>query len=130
MNDKNYKNKIKTAKEINKIIGNKPRNKKVIMCHGNFDIVHPGHIRHLIFASSRADILIASITCDAHITKGDNRPYVPEELRAINLSVLDMVDYVIIDSNPTPINNIKIIKPDIFAKGSDYISDGINSKTL
>jgi len=130
MIDINYKNKIKTADEIIKIIGDRPRNKKVIMCHGNFDIVHPGHIRHLMFASSRADILIASLTCDIHITKGDNRPYVPEELRAINLSVLDMVDYVIVDSNPKPIENIKIIKPDYFAKGSDYISDGIHPRTL
>ena len=127
----NYKDKIKTAKEIMQIIGDRPRGKKVIMCHGNFDIVHPGHIRHLMFASARADILIASLTCDIHISKGDNRPYVPEELRAINLSVLDMVDYVIIDSNQKPIENIKIIKPDIFAKGSDYISsDGMHSKTL
>jgi len=130
MSDINYKDKIKTAKEIMQIIGDRPRSKKVIMCHGNFDIVHPGHIRHLMFASARADILIASLTCDIHITKGDNRPYVPEELRALNLSVLDMVDYVIIDSNQKPIENIKIIKPDIFAKGSDYISDGMHSKTL
>ena len=128
--DINYKNKIKTPNEIIKIIGARPRDKKVIMCHGNFDIVHPGHIRHLMFASARADILIASLTCDIHITKGDNRPYVPEELRAINLSVLDMVDYVIIDTNQKPIENIKIIKPDIFAKGSDYISDRIHSRTL
>ena len=125
-----YKNKIKTADEIIKIIGDRPRSKKVIMCHGNFDIVHPGHIRHLMFASSRANILIASLTCDMHITKGDNRPYVPEELRAINLSVLDMVDYVIIDSNEKPIENIMIIKPDYYAKGSDYISDGIHPRTL
>ena len=104
--------------------------KNVIMCHGNFDIVHPGHVRHLMFASTRADILIASLTCDAHITKGENRPYVPEELRAINLSVLDMVDYVIIDHNPEPIKNINIIKPDFFAKGSDYITDGIHPKTI
>ena len=130
MSDINYKDKIKTAKEIMQIIGDRPRSKKVIMCHGNFDIVHPGHIRHLMFASARADILIASLTCDIHISKGDNRPYVPEELRALNLSVLDMVDYVIIDSNQKPIENIKIIKPDIFAKGSDYISDGMHSKTL
>ena len=125
-----YKNKIKTANEIIKIIGDRPRSKKVVMCHGNFDIVHPGHIRHLMFASSKADILIASLTCDIHITKGDNRPYVPEELRAINLSVLDMVDYVIIDSNEKPIENIMIIKPDYYAKGSDYISDGIHPRTL
>jgi len=124
-----YKNKIKTADEINKIIGDRPRSKKVIMCHGNFDIVHPGHIRHLMFASSRADILIASLTCDIHITKGDNRPYVPEELRAINLSVLDMVDYVIIDSNKKPIKNIAIIKPDYFAKGADYRSDKMHPNT-
>ena len=130
MNDKNYKNKIKTAEEISKIIGSRPRRKNVIMCHGNFDIVHPGHVRHLMFASNRADILIASLTCDAHITKGENRPYVPEELRAINLSVLDMVDYVIIDHNPDPIKNINIIKPDFFAKGSDYISHGIHPKTI
>ncbi len=130
MNSDHYKNKIKTADEIVKIVGNRPRQKKVIMCHGNFDIVHPGHVRHLMFASSRADILVASLTCDAHITKGDNRPYVPEELRAINLSVLDMVDYVIIDNNSKPIKNINTIKPDFFAKGSDYISDGLHPKTL
>ena len=52
MNDKNYKKKIKTAEEISKIIGSRPRSKNVIMCHGNFDIVHPGHVRHLMFASS------------------------------------------------------------------------------
>ena len=130
MQDTNYKKKIKTAKEISKIIGQRPRKKKVIMCHGNFDIVHPGHIRHLIYASSKADILIASLTCDAFITKGSNRPYIPEELRAINLSVLDMVDFVIIDKNSKPLKNIKIIKPDFFAKGSDYVTDGITPKTL
>ena len=75
MQDTNYKKKIKTALEISKIIGKRPRKKKVIMCHGNFDIVHPGHIRHLIYASSKADILIASLTCDAFITKGSNKPY-------------------------------------------------------
>ena len=80
------------------------------MCHGNFDIVHPGHVETSNVCFFRADILIASLTCDAHITKGENRPYVPEELRAINLSVLDMVDYVIIDHNPEPIKNINIIK--------------------
>ncbi len=130
MQDTNYKRKIKSAKEIIKLIGKRPRKNKVIMCHGNFDIVHPGHIRHLMYASSKADILIASLTCDSHITKGNNRPYIPEELRAINLSVLDMVDYVIIDQNAKPINNISIIKPDYFAKGSDYVTDGLNNKTL
>ena len=47
-----------------------PRKQKVIMCHGVFDVVHPGHVRHLLYAKSKADILVASLTADAHITKG------------------------------------------------------------
>ena len=41
------------------------------MCHGTFDLVHPGHIRHLMYAKSKADILVASLTCDAHISKAN-----------------------------------------------------------
>ena len=61
--------KIKTAAEIAALIGAPPRGKKVVMCHGTFDIVHPGHVRHLLYAKSKADMLVASLTADAHITK-------------------------------------------------------------
>ncbi len=129
MFENKYKSKIKTSSELLQIIGKRPRYKKVAMCHGTFDIVHPGHIRHLIYASSKADILIASLTSDNQITKGNDRPYVPQELRAINLSVLDMVDYVIIDDSKTPLKNISLLQPDIFAKGYEYNADGLNIKT-
>ena len=76
------------------------------MCHGTFDLVHPGHIRHLLYAKSKADILLVSLTCDAWIQKSDFRPFVPQDLRAMNLAALEMVDYVLIDENPTPIQNI------------------------
>jgi rfaE bifunctional protein kinase chain/domain len=124
-----YNKKIKTIKELFKIIKPFPRNEKVIMCHGTFDVVHPGHIRHLFYAKSKAKYLIASLTSDRHIDKADYRPFIPEELRAINLAALEMVDYVLIDDDPTPINNIKIIKPDYFAKGFEYGNKGININT-
>ena len=57
-----YRHKIKSAEELRDIIGPRPRKKRVIMCHGVFDVVHPGHIRHLLYARSKADLLIASIT--------------------------------------------------------------------
>ena len=60
--------KIKEPHEIKKIL-NKNKDKKSIMCHGNFDLVHPGHIRHLMYAKSKADILIASCTADFQIKK-------------------------------------------------------------
>lgn len=130
MPDSKYRSKIKTAAELADILGPPPRKKKVIMCHGAFDVVHPGHIRHLMYAKDKAAVLIASLTSDVHIEKADFRPHVPQDMRAINLAVFDLVDYVVIDSNPTPIENLSIIRPDYFAKGYEYVASGMPAKTL
>ena len=124
-----FTHKIKTLEQLAIAIGPRPRTKTVIMCHGVFDIVHPGHLRHLIYAKQKADILIASLTADAHIVKGNHRPYVPQALRAENLAALEMVDYVIVDPNPTPIEHIRALQPDYFAKGYEYFAEGIPLRT-
>src|ERR1043166_2529664 len=124
-----FRRKIVTLDDLASAIGRRPRNKSVIMCHGMFDIVHPGHLRHLMYAKEKADILIASITTDQHNQKANIRPYVPQDLRALNLAVLEMVDYVIIDPHPTPIEHILHLQPDYFAKGYEYFSNGIPPHT-
>ena len=124
-----YKHKIKTPQELREIIGPFPREKKVIMCHGVFDVVHPGHMRHLHYAKSKADVLVVSVTADRHITKGIYRPHIPQELRAANLAAYELVDYVVIDVNPKPIENIAAIQPDYFAKGFEYVAKGMPPKT-
>ena len=124
-----YRRKIKTADELCSVLGPRPRQHSIVMCHGVFDLVHPGHIRHLVYAKEKADILIASLTADEHITKASYRPFVPQDLRALNLAALEMVDYVIIDPNPTPIENITRLQPDYFAKGYEYQDGSINPKT-
>jgi rfaE bifunctional protein kinase chain/domain/rfaE bifunctional protein nucleotidyltransferase chain/domain len=124
-----FRRKIMTREQLREVIGPKPREKSVIMCHGTFDLVHPGHIRHIMFAKDQADILVASLTSDAHINKANFRPFVPQDLRAMNLAALECVDYVIIDDNATPIENLKFVQPDIFAKGYEYSAAGINPKT-
>lgn len=121
--------KIKTAAEIAAAIGARPRAKKVIMCHGTFDIVHPGHVRHLMYAKSKGDLLVASLTADAHITKANFRPFVPQELRAFNLAALEVVDFVVIDQKATPVENIGVIQPDYFAKGYEYVRGGLPPRT-
>jgi rfaE bifunctional protein kinase chain/domain len=121
--------KIKSAEEIAKAIGKRPRKKKVIMCHGTFDVVHPGHVRHLLYAKTKAHVLIASLTADEHIKKGNMRPYVPEDLRAINLAALEMVDYVLVDRDATPLRNLALIQPDYFAKGYEYTAGQVHPKT-
>ncbi|MDB5925221.1 MAG: cytidyltransferase-related domain [Betaproteobacteria bacterium] len=119
-----YRHKIKTVEELIDTIGRPPRAKKVIMAHGVFDVVHPGHLRHLIYAKSKADILVASITADIHISKGHFRPHVPQDLRALNLAAFELVDYVVIDAEPTPVGNLSRIQPDFFAKGYEYNANG------
>jgi rfaE bifunctional protein kinase chain/domain len=126
---KQYRHKIKTVEELCRIIGPRPRKRKVIMCHGVFDVVHPGHLRHLIYAKSKADILITSLTADVHISKGQHRPHVPQDLRALNLAAFEVVDYVIIDVNAMPIKNISKLQPDFFAKGYEYTASGLPAKT-
>lgn len=125
----NTDEKIVSVDKLLSEIGHYPRKKTVVMCHGTFDIVHPGHIRHLRYAKSKADILIASLTSDEFINKGTYKPYVPEALRASNLASLHLVDYVIVDGSAKPLDNIEIIKPDYFAKGYEYQSGPLNSRT-
>lgn len=123
-----YSKKIVDINFINKF-KKKNKFKKIILCHGVFDIVHPGHVRHLVYAKEKADVLIVSITADIHVTKGMYRPYVPSSLRALNLAAFEVVDFVIIDKNPEPYQILKKIRPNFFAKGFEYVKKK-NKKTI
>ncbi len=94
--------------------------RRVVHCHGCFDIVHPGHIRHLKFARSLGDLLLVSITGDAEMAKGDGRPLIPQELRAENLAELDCVDWVYIEPRPTAADLLAEVQPDVYIKGREY----------
>ena len=124
-----YRYKIKTIPELLELLGVFPRHRKVIVCHGVFDVVHPGHVRHLAYAKTKGDTLVVSITADRHIKKGTYRPHIPENLRALNLAAFEMVDFVVIDQEPTPLNNLNALRPDFFAKGFEYTSSGLPPAT-
>ncbi|MBU3630061.1 PfkB family carbohydrate kinase [Polynucleobacter sp. AP-Melu-500A-A1] len=96
--------------------------KRIVLCHGAFDLLHTGHIRHLQSARQSGDVLIVTTTADQYIKKGPGRPVFNEHLRAENLAALECVDYVAIIHGPTAEEALKIIKPAVYAKGSDYKS--------
>lgn len=123
-----YKYKIRTISELKKIL-KKNKKKKTVLCHGVFDIVHPGHLRHLAHAKTKADILIVSLTADKFIKKGTYRPHVPESLRALNLSAFEMVDYVVIDRNEKANVILSSLKPNFYAKGFEYSTKGMPPAT-
>lgn len=94
--------------------------RRVVQCHGCFDIVHPGHIRHLRQAKSLGDILLVTLTGDAEMKKGAGRPLIPEELRAENLAALDFVDWVYVEQGPTAADLLEAVRPDVYVKGREY----------
>jgi len=94
--------------------------KTVVQCHGVFDLLHIGHIKHLNHAKTFGDVLVVTITADRFVNKGPGKPYFSEYLRAEALAALSAVDYVVINHNPTAIEAIKTIRPDFYIKGIEY----------
>ena len=98
----------------------KKQNKKIVLSHGVFDLLHIGHIRHFKSAKKLGDALITTLTPDKYVNKGPHRPAFTEKLRAESVAALDDVDYVAINKWPTAVETIKFLKPDIYTKGIDY----------
>jgi rfaE bifunctional protein kinase chain/domain/rfaE bifunctional protein nucleotidyltransferase chain/domain len=98
--------------------------RKVVQCHGCFDIVHPGHIRYLKFAKELGDVLIVSVSADDVVDKGIDRPYINEELRLENLAALEFVDHVCLDRNEWAGPALDLLRPDIYVKGKEYENKG------
>jgi rfaE bifunctional protein nucleotidyltransferase chain/domain len=94
--------------------------KCVVLCHGTFDLIHTGHIRHLQEAKRQGDILFVTITADKYVNKGPGRPVFSEILRAENLCALSCVDYVGIVPSDSGEEAISQIKPNIYVKGNEY----------
>ncbi len=96
--------------------------KTIAFTNGCFDIIHTGHVRYLKKSAQFADILIVGLNSDSSVKKlkGASRPINNELDRAEVLSAFEVVDYVVIFEEDTPINLLEIIKPDVYTKGADY----------
>ncbi|MCK4980189.1 MAG: D-glycero-beta-D-manno-heptose 1-phosphate adenylyltransferase [Candidatus Delongbacteria bacterium] len=114
---------IDDLEEISNIVSElRSENKEIVFTNGVFDILHRGHVDYLKEAATFGNILIVGVNSDSSVKrlKGDDRPLNSELDRAFILSELRSVDYVVIFEDDTPIDLIKLIKPDILVKGGDY----------
>ena len=115
------KKKILSLDSLRKISSdNKKNKKKIIQCHGTFDLLHAGHYRHFQDSKNLGDILFVTVTADKYINKGPGRPIFNQFLRAEMIASLSYVDYVAIIEEPSAISAINAIRPDIYVKGVDY----------
>ncbi len=113
-------NKIINLNNYKSIFKNQLKNKKIGMCHGVFDILHIGHIKHFEQAKKIADVLIVSVTADEFVNKGPNRPAFNQNLRMQSIAALKDVDYVCLSNSKSAIKNLNIIKPNFYIKGKEY----------
>lgn len=98
----------------------KSEGKKVVLCHGCFDLMHPGHIKYLQAAKRMGDVLIVTITPDRCIDKGSGRPVFNEDLRADSVAALECVDYAALNAWPTAVETLRLLRPDIYVKGQEF----------
>ena len=94
--------------------------KKVVLCHGVFDLIHPGHIIHFEEAKKLGDVLIVSVTSSKYVRKGPGRPYFDDEMRLRFLSAISSIDYVMLSEGYTVEDIVEIVEPDVYVKGKEY----------
>jgi rfaE bifunctional protein nucleotidyltransferase chain/domain len=115
--------KIRKIEELAELLAlHGAENKKIVYCHGVFDILHIGHIRYLEQAKRMGNVLVVTVTPDRYVDKGPGRPVFNESLRAESIASLHFVDYVAINQWPTAVEAIRLLKPDFYVRGSDFKS--------
>jgi rfaE bifunctional protein nucleotidyltransferase chain/domain len=113
--------KRQSLEDLEKILdGLRAAGKRVVLCHGVFDLLHIGHVRHFEQARKLGDVLVVTLTPDRFVNKGVGRPAFAETLRAEFLASLGCVDYVAINRWPTAVDTIRLLRPNVFAKGSEF----------
>jgi rfaE bifunctional protein nucleotidyltransferase chain/domain len=117
--------KNKTLDQLADILDSCRREKKrIVHCHGVFDLLHIGHIRYLEQARKMGDTLIVTVTPDRYVDKGPGRPAFTEALRAEAIASLNCVDYVAVNEWPTAEETLRLLKPDVYVKGSEFKNTG------
>ena len=105
----------------------KDAGRTVAFTNGCFDLLHPGHVALLEAARATADLLVVGLNSDASVRglKGSDRPLLPEPERAEALLALEAVDRVVVYAEPTPLELVRALRPDVLVKGADWALEDI-----
>jgi len=116
-----HKEKVKPLSELAGILDAlRGQGKRIVLCHGVFDLLHIGHIRYLAEAKSHGDVLVATLTPDRFVDKGPGRPAFTEELRAESLASLDCVDFAAVNQWETAEETLRLLRPHVYVKGEEF----------
>ncbi len=125
---RSFQEKIKTVQELQLILEEyRSLGKRVVLTNGCFDLLHPGHIRYLEHARGLGDALVVGLNSDESVKrlKGSSRPVLRERDRLEVIAGLESVDWVTIFHEDTPAQLIRLLRPQVLAKGGDWPLDQI-----
>jgi rfaE bifunctional protein nucleotidyltransferase chain/domain len=94
--------------------------KRIVHCHGCFDLMHPGHIKYFQAARRMGDVLVVTLSPDRFVDKGPGRPVYHEGLRAESIAALQCVDYVAVNRWPTAEETLRLLRPHVYVKGQEF----------
>src|SRR6266508_1041560 len=114
------------------LAGLRRQGKRIVFTNGCFDLLHPGHLHALSQAKSLGDVLVVGINSDASVKrlKGAQRPILNETERAQILAAMEVVDYVTIFAEDTPLELIRLLQPHLLVKGGDWSSEAVVGKEV
>jgi rfaE bifunctional protein nucleotidyltransferase chain/domain len=125
---KNIKNKICTQADLKSVLNVwRLLEKKIVFTNGCFDLLHLGHIDYLSKAADMGNKLVIGLNSDSSVSalKGPGRPISDQISRSVILASFSFVDAIVLFDEPTPLQLIELIRPDILVKGADYTIDKI-----
>jgi rfaE bifunctional protein nucleotidyltransferase chain/domain len=111
---------LEISELADRVASHRSERKKIVHCHGCFDLMHPGHIKYFQAAKMMGDVLVVTISPDRFVDKGPGRPVFNEAIRAESIAALECVDHVAINKWPTAEETLRLIKPDIYVKGQEF----------
>jgi len=118
------KSKIVTESDLLKKVNHfRIKSERIVFTNGCFDLLHLGHVTYLAKAASLGSKLIVAINSDFSVrglNKGALRPLQDEHSRAMIMASLQVVSLVVIFNDETPLELIKLIQPNVLAKGGDW----------
>lgn len=121
------KKKILDLNTLATLVGKlKKKRKKIVLCHGVFDLLHLGHIKHFEEAKKYGDILVVTVTPDKHVNKGPNKPVFSLQNRIETLAALNVIDFVAANKWESALETIKVLKPNFYIKGPDYKDNSLD----
>lgn len=94
--------------------------RRIVYCHGVFDLLHIGHIRYFKQSAKQGDVLVVTLTPDRFVDKGPMRPAFSEDFRVEAIASLDIVDYVAVNKWPTAENSLRLLRPHVYSKGAEF----------